>query len=184
MNKAIIEFLKARHATRSISPEPLDDDTIDGLTEALHLTPSCFNNQPWRFLFLQSEAARDKGAQMLSDGNRPWASRAPLLVIGYTRKEDDCVLPDGRAYHQFDLGMAVMDLILAATERGLVARPMAGFDPGKARELFGLEVDQEPLVMLAIGKPSLDEDHLPDHVKGLAKNPRERKPASEIVTRL
>ncbi|HUU03735.1 MAG TPA: nitroreductase family protein [Myxococcota bacterium] len=184
MNNAIIEFLKARHATRSISPEPLDDDTLDGLIEALRLTPSCFNNQPWRFQFLLSDKARSKGAEALADGNRPWASRAPLLVIGYTRKEDDCVLPDGRAYHQFDLGMAVMNLVLAATEQGLVARPMAGFDPGKAREFFGLKLDQEPLVMLAIGKPALDEDHLPDHVKGLAKKPRERKPASEIVARL
>ncbi len=184
MNKAIIELLGARHATRSISSEPLDEATIDGLIEALRLPPSCFNNQPWRFLFLEGEEARSKAAKVLSDGNRAWASRAPLLVIGYSRKEDDCVLPDGRIYYQFDLGMSVMSLILAATEQNLVARPMAGFDPVKVRELFGLEFDQEPLVMLAIGRPSTDEDHLPEYAKGLANKPRERKQAAEVVTRL
>jgi len=77
-----------------------------------------------------------------------------------------------------------MGLILAATERGLVARPMAGFDPDRARELFSLPDDAQPLVMLAIGLPSDDEDHLPDHYKGIADKPRERKAAEDIVERL
>ena len=40
------------------------------------------------------------------------------------------------------------------------------------------------LIMLAIGRPSLDEDHLADHYKGAASKPRERKPAVEIAQRL
>jgi len=179
----VIQLLKKRFATRSIALESLSKETIEQLMEAVRLTPSCFNRQPWRFLFLEGEEARAKGKQVLSDGNKPWASRAPLLVIGYASKDDDCVLPD-RSYYQFDLGMSVMNLILAATEQGLVARPMAGFDPNQARELFGLSQHEEPLIMLAIGKPSLDEDHLPEHYKGISKKPRERKPANEFIQRL
>ena len=120
----------------------------------------------------------------MKEGNRQWASRAPLLVVAYSRREDDCILPDGRAYHQFDLGMAVMNLMLAATQHGLVARPMAGFEPEKAKLLFGLAEGEDPLVMLAIGHPSPDTDHLPDYAKELDKKPRERKSASIIVKRL
>ena len=36
----------------------------------------------------------------------------PLLVVGHVRREDDCVSSDGRAFYQFDLGMAVMNLRL------------------------------------------------------------------------
>ena len=179
----IVKLLENRHATRSIDPEPLSEESIGELIEAARLAPSCFNNQPWRYLFLLSEKSRVKGREVLTGGNRDWAGRAPLLVIAHTRQEDDCAMPD-RAYHQFDLGLSVMNIMLAATEQGLVARPMAGFNPQKAREAFGLGDDVEPLVMLAIGKPSTDEDHLPDRYKGIADKPRERKQAVEIVERL
>jgi nitroreductase len=184
MKESITELLRQRYATRSISGEKLDESVVSELIEATRLTPSCFNNQPWRFLFLEGGDALDRGHEVLKQGNRPWASRAPLLVIGYSRKVDDCILPDGRAYHQFDLGMAVMNLMLAATEHGLVARPMAGFDPEKTRVLFDLDQDEEPLVVLAIGRPSTDVDHLPDYAKELADKPRQRKPAGEIIQRL
>lgn len=179
----VIELLENRQATRSIAPEPLDEDVIGELIEAARLAPSCFNNQPWRYLFLTSEQARAKGRQVLSDGNRPWAGRAPLLVIGHTRQQDDCVIKD-RRYHQFDLGLSVMNIMLAATEHGLVARPMAGFSPQQARELFDLTDGIQPLVMLAIGKPSSDEDHLAEHYRGIEAEPRQRKPAADIVQRL
>lgn len=179
----IVDLLWKRHATRSISPEPLPDAVIDDLVEAARLAPSCFNKQPWRYLFLTGEEALAKGREVLAKGNEPWAGRAPLLIIAHTRPADDCQLP-GRDYHQFDLGLSVMNLMLAATEHDLVARPMAGFDPDRARDVFDLPDDAQPLVMLAVGKPSVDEDHLADHYKGIADKPRERKAAREIVERL
>ena len=182
MSSTILNLLDRRFSTRSISTKILDSATVHELAKAAGLAPSCFNKQPWRFLFLQSDDALRKGRDILKGGNRDWAVRAPLLVLGISRKEDDCVLPDGRAYHQFDLGLSVMNLMLAATERGLVARPMAGFSSKEARTAFNLEDGQEPLILLAIGYPDEDESHLPDNYKGMGDKPRERKPVEEIVT--
>ncbi len=184
MNNPVVKLLQNRYAGRSIATEPLSDDLVRELMEAARLTPSCFNNQPWRFLFLESEKARNKGAEVLSKGNHPWASRAPLLIIGYSRAEDDCQIKGGREYHQFDLGMAAMNLMLAATHHGLAARPMAGFSPQKARELFELDEKDEPFIMIAVGPPSEDESHLPDHYVGKTKKPRERKEVNEIIKRM
>jgi len=184
MDNPILKLLRARWASRSISPDPLPEGTIQELIEAVQMTPSCFNNQPWRFLFLESPEALAKGREALSEGNQAWANRAPLLVFGYTRQEDDCVLPDGRVYHQFDLGMSVMNLILSATSHKLVARPMAGFNPAHVREVFGLDQEDHPLVAVAIGELSENEDHLPDRLKGLNDKPRERKNPSAIVQRM
>ena len=181
MENPVISLLAARKAGRSISTEPLSGDEVTQLAEAARLTPSCYNKQPWRFLFLQSEAALTTGRESLSEGNRGWASRAPLLVVAYSRQEDDCVSDDGRAYHQFDLGMAVMNLMLAATARGLVARPMAGFDPEQICAAFGLSDGYRPLVMVAVGKPSDDETHLPEHFRGAGARLRTRKAASDIA---
>ena len=126
--------------------------------------------------------ALENGRGVLAPGNLDWAGKAPLLIIGHTRKEDDCVVKDGRAYHQFDLGMSVMNIMLAATHHGLTARPMAGFDPAKTRAFFDLPDDAEPLVMIAVGKPGDDEaEHLPEHFRGI-EGKRERKKADEIVS--
>lgn len=179
----IIDLLNNRLATRSISSESLPPQIVDELIEAARLTPSCFNNQPWRYLFISGQEALAKGRETLATGNQAWAARAPLLIIGYTRVDDDCVIKD-RAYHQFDLGLSVMNIILAATEHGLVARPMAGFSPSGARKAFGLATIDQPFVAIAVGKPSTEEDHLPDRYRGIQDKARERKPADEIVTRL
>ena len=106
-------------------------------------------------------------------------------LVGVLRELAATGLPgDGRIYHEFDLGMSVMNLMMAATHHNLVARPMAGFDAGRLKQQFNLDEAAQPLVMIAIGLPSDDESHLPDRNKGLDKTPRERKEASEIVTRL
>ena len=180
----VIEFLKTRKASRAIETRELPGDVVHDLIEAARLAPSCFNNQPWRFLFLEGHDALVKGREALSEGNRLWASRAPLLVVGYSRRQDDCLPKDGRQYHEFDLGLACANLMLAATEHGLTCRPMAGFDPAAVRRSFDLADDQCPLVMLAVGYESEDESFLPKEKRGLGKLPRTRKGAGESVKRL
>jgi nitroreductase len=182
MAEPILTLLERRFATRSISPEPLARAWLEKLAEAARLAPSCYNKQPWRLVFLTTPEGLALGRELLSEGNRPWAERAPALVVAHSSEKNDCLLPDGRAYHQFDLGLAVMNLMLAATELGLVARPMAGFDPALARERLGLGPEDAPLVMLALGLPAEDEEHLPAHFRGGAARPRERKPLDEIAS--
>jgi nitroreductase len=80
--------------------------------------------------------------------------------------------------------MSAMNLMLAATHHKLVARPMAGFDPAKIRTAFGLEEEDEPQVMIAVGYESDDDGHVADHYREAAKKPRKRKAASEIVRQL
>lgn len=183
MSNPVIEILKARRATRAILPDPLPDPVVEELIEAARMAPSCRNMQPWRYIFMTTPEGLASGREVLAEGNRVWADRAPLLILAHTRAEDDCTIKDGREYHQFDLGMSVMNIMMAATHHGLTARPMAGFSPRKAREAFDLDEDRQPLVMLAVGRPGEDESHLPDHYKGI-EGKRERRHASEIVRRI
>lgn len=184
MENSVLDLLTKRHASRAIATRAIPDEVVGELVEAARLAPSCYNRQPWRYIFITGETSLAIGRAALSGGNAVWASRAPLLIAAYSRKEDDCVTSDGRAYHQFDLGLSVMSLMLAATERGLTARPMAGFDVVAVREAFALEEDDEPLVMIAVGYPDEDESYLPEEKRGRDRQPRVRKDAGEIVRRL
>lgn len=175
----VIRLLEARFAGRSIDRHPLPETTINTLQEAVRLTPSGYNKQPWRYLFAISGEARGKVLAGMNEKNRAWAQNAPLLVVGTARREDGLVHgEDGRAYYQFDLGMSAMNLMLAATELGLVARPLSGFDPAAIRDAFGLEDDREPWIMLAIGLPGTDQL---DEAGTPLPQPRSRHAADEVV---
>lgn len=182
MDNPILALLADRHATRSIAPQPVDDTILGELLEAARLAPSCFNKQPWRMVLATSEQGRATVCAALRPGNASWACRAPALLVLASAPNEDCQLPDGRNYYQFDLGLAAMNIMLAATARGLVARPMAGFDLAALEEALALKA--EPMVVLAIGTPDPDEGHLPEELRGKGAQPRERRPLEELVRRI
>ena len=55
-------------------------------------------------------------------------------------------------YAQYDLGQAVFALVFQAQELGYYSHQMAGFDKRKAKELLKLPKEQEPWVLIAVGK--------------------------------
>lgn len=181
MESPVLRLLEDRIASRSFLPDPVPEAKLQMILEAARLTPSCYNKQPWRFLVLVTQEGLGRGRKALTGGNRAWAIHAPVLIAGYSDPESDCRLPDGRDYHQFDLGMAVMNIMLEATHHSLTARPMAGFDPEILREEFSLEEDEQPFIMLALGKMGMDESRLPDGYKGLQEKPRTRVSLEEIA---
>ncbi len=150
MVENFLDLLHQRKATRAIASRELNAEIIDKLMQAAQLSASCFNNQPWRFLFLTDEIALEKGRKALSKGNS-WAQTAPLLIVGFSKPDLDCQLSENRNYYLFDLGMATQLILLQATELNLVARPMAGFSPQILKAEFSLPIEFEPFVMIAVG---------------------------------
>jgi len=165
-----LELLKKRISSRAISAQEISSEIIDELMQAGQLTASCFNNQPWRFLFLTNDDALNKGRKALASGNE-WAESAPLLIIGFSKPDLDCQLKDGRNYYQFDLGMAVQSIMMQATDYNLAARPMAGFSQSILKTEFKIPDEYEIYVMVAVGYE--------DESNGRAKIERKRKPLSE-----
>lgn len=174
MDTHILKLLKNRKASRAFSNQPLSQETIKTLMEATQLSASCFNKQSWRFLFLNDEAGLKKGRTALSKGNS-WASAAPLLVVGFSKPNLDCQLPDGREYYLFDLGLATQNLMLQATELNLIARPFAGFSPKKLKAEFNIPEEYEIYVMLAVGYEG-NINELDEELQKKSQAQRTRKP--------
>ncbi len=144
------EAIETRRAYRALGPAQVTDATINELAAAARLMPSCFNNQPWRFVFARSEGALAKVRDCLSKGN-DWAKTAPVIIAAFAKKDYDCVIKE-REYYLFDLGMAVSALVLRATELGLVAHPIAGFDNEKVRLALGIPEGNMVLTLIILGK--------------------------------
>jgi peroxiredoxin/nitroreductase len=171
-------LIYTRRAWRAISSEPIPKETITRLIEAAHLAPSCFNNQPWRFIVATGEELM-KVKEALPGGNY-WAKPAPAIIAVASHRDLDCKLSDGRDYFLFGCGMAVGNLMVQATQMGLVAHPIAGYDPLKVKEALGIPQDYILITLVVLGKPgdpsTLSEKHLQ-----IELGPRERKPLEEVL---
>jgi len=146
------EAISKRRAYRSLEPVEINEELIKDLAECAQITASCFNNQPWRYVFVYDQNVLKEMHDALSSGNE-WAQRASMIIVVLGKKEDDCIIRD-RIYYQFDIGMATSAMILRATELGLVAHPIAGYSPKKTGEILGIPENVDVIALVIVGKHS------------------------------
>ncbi len=174
------EVIKKRRAYRSLDPLDINDDLIKDLAETARITPSCMNKQPWRFVFVRDQEVLENLFECLSSGNN-WAKKASMIIGVISKLEYDCVIGE-RKYYLFDVGMATAFIILRATELGLVAHPIAGFNEEKAKKVIEIPSDMRLITLLIVGKHSSEINlELSDSMKLGEKNRPPRVPLKEIA---
>lgn len=164
-------------AEREVSKEDLQ-----AVFEAARWTMSAFNAQPWRYIVGvrgRQQRTWDGVFNSLVSGNQGWTKNVPVLALGLLQPNfEHNGKPNGTALH--DLGAASAALTFEATSRGLVVHQMSGIDPARAREIFGIDEDYQPVTALAIGYAARSAD---DEFAQRDERPRERKPLEELVLR-
>ena len=174
------EAIRKRRAYRSLTPVKITKELITDLAECAKITASCFNNQPWRYVFVYEPEMLKKMHEALSSGNE-WAKKASMIIVVLGKQEDDCVIRD-RIYYRFDIGMATEAIILRATELGLVAHPIAGYSPKKTRAVLGIPEDIDVITLVIVGKHSDKIDPvLSEKQVEAEKNRPERIPIDDFV---
>ncbi len=164
------EAIEKRRAYRAFAPAEIKPELMDELAAAARLMPSCFNNQPWKFVFARSPEALGKVHACLSKGNE-WVKGASLIIAAFAGKDYDCVIKD-REYYLFDLGIAVGSLLLRATELGLVAHPIAGFDNEAVRKALGIPEGNQVITLINVGAKGSDLSALTPYQSAQETGPR------------
>jgi nitroreductase len=100
------------------------------------------------------------------------------LVVA-AKDPDDCKLSDRRDYYLFSVGLSIGQLELRATELGLIAHPIAGYDPLKAKEILGIPPEYVIITLVIVAYPSDDQSLLADKQKEAEATRPERKPVGE-----
>ena len=144
--------IENRRAYRSLEPVKITKELVEDLAHCAQITASCFNNQPWQYIFVYEKEMLEKMHEALSSGNN-WAHNASMIIVVLGKKEDDCVIYD-RIYFRFDIGMATSAMTLRATELGLVAHPIAGYSPKKTREILNIPDELDVITLVIVGKKS------------------------------
>ncbi|MGD9211456.1 MAG: nitroreductase family protein [Desulfobacteraceae bacterium] len=167
-----------RWSPRAFSSEPLSQQQIDTLFEAARWAPSCFNEQPWFFVYAVTPEDRESFLSTLVKKNQLWANQAPLLIYILVRRNFEQGARENR-HASFDAGAAWMSLALQARKMGLYAHAMAGFDQEKAYGILKVAPkDFHIMAAVAVGYRG-DSAHLTEDMLKI-ETPNNRKPVTEI----
>ncbi len=168
-----------RWSPRSFLSEPVPAAHIKAIFEAARWSPSCFNEQPWMFVYSTDVGKDSNFIQGLAPGNQKWAFRAPLLVYVFARKVFSA---NGKIneWAKFDTGASWMSLNLQAEQLGYRCHGMGGIENEKVYEITKVPEDQfEVICAIVIGKQGKPES-LPEDLAS-KENPNERKSVDEFV---
>ncbi len=171
-----------RESKRAYSDKAIPDDLLAQIYEKVRWSPSCANMQPWRFVFVFEKDQRARFMEALPKENQ-WAATAPVLVAVCAREADDYTRDDDPvAYYQFDCGLAVMSLLLAAAEEGLMAHPMAGYNAARLHQVLDIPAEYHVICIVSLGYPGSIEQ-LDELARTKDEAPRTRKELGEIIAR-
>jgi nitroreductase len=179
----LLRSIDARRAFRALKTEAVPKEALENIVSAGRMAPSCYNNQPWRVVVSTGTSLETLKAS-LSEGN-VWATRAPAILAIAVKESDDCRLEDGRDYALFDAGLCAMNMMIQATEEGLAAHPIAGYNPKKAKTALGIPADHILITLIILARKGElvgeDASLLKDWQLEREKGERQRKPAGETA---
>jgi nitroreductase len=181
VNFPVHDLIRARWSPRAFAAKSIEPDVLATLFEAARWAPSSSNEQPWAFLVSTKDEPESfaKTLSVLVEFNAGWAKEAAALVLAVSSlKFHANGTPNRNAF--YDTGAATALLSMEATYRGLAIHQMAGFDHAKARQIFEIPEDWEPIAAMAIGFPG-DPESLHPKLRDREVAPRTRKPLSEFV---
>ena len=159
-----------------ISTKPIEAEKINTILEAGQLAASARNNQPWRFIVVQDKQLVEQVTAAFSESNQVILD-APVILIVCARPMDD-IIRDGKEYFLFDVGLAVGNMLLAATDLGLITHPMTAFNEAQVKQVLHIPDDVRTVVATPLAYP-LEDSYAEATRERLLT--RTRKALSELV---
>ena len=173
-------LLRKRWSPRSFLDQPVEIEKLARVFEAARSAPSCFNEQPWRFIVGTKPSQTYTSIwDGLSESNKVWTQLAPVLVaICY--KKTFAFNKKPNQWAKYDAGQAAAYLTFQATEEGLFVHQMAGFEPDKLVQSFLIPDDFTVKTIMALGYMGPVE-LLPEALQKKEKVRSERQALDQMV---
>ncbi len=103
----IFQAILDRRSIREFKPDPIPEDVLERLLEAMHQAPSGKNAQPWKFIVVKDKILKEKIASactfFTSSGreiNQAWIAQAPVIIVACGDQKDAFVkiVKDGQVH--------------------------------------------------------------------------------------
>ena len=176
----IYALIKQRYSPRIFSDKELSEQDVNRLFESVRWSASCYNWQPWRFIYAHKGTdAYKKIVDCLSEFNQGWATNAPVLMLSAYKENK----PDGNEnFHALhDLGLSLGNMSVQAEYMGIGLHHMAGVDWKKAHEVFDVPEGYHVNTAIAVGYYGGNLENLSDDLQEQETAARERMPMKDFA---
>ncbi|MED6341407.1 MAG: nitroreductase family protein [Pseudomonadota bacterium] len=168
-----------RWSPRAFNGKPRSQEQVMTVVEAARWAPSCFNSQPWRFVYAVKDSAHWPAMlKLLMDMNQAWAQHAGALIAVVSRNTFEAN-NNPAPTHSFDTGAAWMSLALQARAMGLASHAMWGIEHDNIPKALNLPDNMQIQAIVAVGEPG-DKSELPEPLQE-REQPSPRKALEDIV---
>ncbi len=174
----VMKLARKRWSPRAFSDEKIPMEEIRAVIEAATMAPSCFNEQPWRFVIFYEDDQVEKMKTFLSDNNRIWNRpvRSYILILRHNKFKYN---GNDNKWAGFDTGAAWGMLSLEAERRGLITHAMAGFARKAVVQYLEFQEELTAITLVAIGTYGRVED-MEEPYKS-QEHPNTRKSIDEVI---
>ena len=149
-----LETINKRASLKTrLSPRHVEQEKIEKVLHAARLAPSARNNQPWRFIVVKDKETIGTLVSRAFSERNAVVSEAPVIIIACANPSDDLIV-GGREYYLFNVALAVENMLLAATDLGLVTHPMTGVDEDELKKVLGIPGEVRFVVATPLSYPA------------------------------
>jgi nitroreductase len=170
----IFTAIKERRSCRNFLPDSVSDETIEKILEAAVWAPSPANNQPWEFVIVQNQEAKENihkesrvcKKRLFEKSGWNWIDRyqvnflveAPVIiaVIGDPEKTGAHKFLEGtEGTYQHACAAAIQNMLLAAHALGLGSLWFTLFEKERIRTILHLDPAKDPVALVCLGMPAV-----------------------------
>ena len=153
---------------------PVEQEKLDAILEAVRLSPSACNGQPYHLTVCRGDTAKAVAAACTGMGLNKFAVQAPILIVisemPYVKSAALGAKVKGNDYRSIDIGIAAAYLTAEAAAQGLATCILGWLDDAKIRTICDLEHPVRLVITLGYAK---EDEKL---------RPKKRKDISELVS--
>ena len=139
------DLLKIRQSVRKYNDKPVEQEKIQALIEAVRLSPSASNSQPWKLLIVDEPELKEKVAQATFSAAvsfNKFVPEAPVIAVLTIEKPKLITRIGGRiknrSFPLIDIGIAAENFCLQAADLGLGTCMLGWFDETAIKKLLNI----------------------------------------------
>jgi nitroreductase len=155
---------------RSYAERPVPEDVQRRILDAGRLSGSAQNKQPWTFVVVESDAAKERVAETVYAGDNVRTCAFAVAIV----------TEDGK--YPFDVARAMQNMMVVAWNEGVVSCPNGMPDAEAAARALGLEDGLLPVNIPTFAYPKRPLDPESKNAEAWSAEAN-RKPLDEVVRR-
>ena len=156
---------------RSYADRQVPEDVQRRILDAGRLAGSAVNRQPWTFVVVESDEAKERLAETVYAGGNVRTCAFAVAIATEGGKSG------------LDVGRAMQNMMLAAWNEGVVSCPNGMPDPEATARALGLEEALVPVNVPSFGYPKRPRDPESNNAEDWSAEAN-RKPLDEVVRRI